>query len=275
MHAKKYPFAVRLLGFEPAESAQILVALAQAPHPGPSYFCLLDDSLQEPDLYIANGDNLKALAALAGASPSPIQPAVIVGQASAELPFAQLARPLDPSTLFDLLARLIEQRAQALALITARGLPFVPERRRRPRLDFDLTDPAVYESRRRAPPSGAILIIDKGGAFRDHVARLVGARKLSIEWTDSATTAVRLCDETAVSVVMINTSTPGIDPYRLCSAIKALDGAERVAVVFLVGAAFNYDSARARAAGVRGLLDKPVADRHLVAALKKLLSLPG
>jgi CheY-like chemotaxis protein len=44
-------------------------------------------------------------------------------------------------------------------------------------------------------------------------------------------------------------------------------------VVFLVSPAFHYDSARARDAGVRGLLDKSVADRHLVAALQKLLSL--
>ena len=132
----------------------------------------------------------------------------------------------------------------------------------------------MYQGRRREPPKGAVLIIDKGGAFRDHVAKLLGARRLSVEWTDSASTAVRLCDETPVSLVLVNTSTPGIDPYQLCASIKALADAARIAVVFLVGANFSYDSARARKAGVRGMLDKPIADRHLVAALKKLLSLP-
>lgn len=90
-----------------------------------------------------------------------------------------------------------------------------------------------------------------------------------------STTAVRLCEETPVAVVLINTSTPGIDPYALCAAIKARPEAARVAVVLLVGPTFAYDAARAAAAGVRGFLDKPVADRHLLGAIKKLLSLPA
>lgn len=275
MHAQKYPFAVRLIGFAPAESAGITAALTRAPQAGPAYAILHDDSLQEPDLYLANGDDLAALATLAGANPSASQPALIVGAPAAEFPFPRIGRPLDPLRMFELLAELVGARADALARIAARGLPCVPERRRRQRLDFDLTDPSLHQSRRREPPSGAVLIIDKGGAFRDHVAKLLGARRLPVEWTDSAPTAVRLCDETPVALVMVNTSTPGIDPYRLCAAIKALASAARIAVVFLVGATFSYDSARARAAGVRGMLDKPIADRHLVAALKRLLSLPA
>ncbi|TFW34064.1 response regulator, partial [Massilia horti] len=147
-------------------------------------------------------------------------------------------------------------------------------RRRHPRLIDDMPDPARYEAQRQAPPSGAVLIIDSGGAFRDNVAKVLGARRGPVEWTDSAPTAVRLCDETPVSLVMINTSVPGVDPYAVCGKIKA-QGGGRTAVVLLVGPAFHYDSARARDAGVRGLLDKPVAERHLVAALHKLLSLPG
>ncbi|HZV64698.1 MAG TPA: response regulator [Telluria sp.] len=273
MHVQKYPFAVRLIGFAPPESASLAAALALAPAAGPAYAALAEDSLQDPDFYLANGDDLAALARLAGANPSAIQPALIVGTPAAEFPFPRLARPLDPLRMFELLAGLVASRAAALARITARGLPLPPERRRRQRLDVDLTDPAVYGARRRAPPNGAVLIIDKGGAFRDHVAKLLGARRLSVEWTDSASTAVRLCDETPVSLVLVNTSTPGIDPYRLCAEIKSLAEATRIAVVFLVGANFGYDGVRARAAGVRGMLDKPIADRHLVAALKKLLSL--
>jgi hypothetical protein len=45
-------------------------------------------------------------------------------------------------------------------------------------------------------------------------------------------------------------------------------------VVLLVGKMFNYDSDRARGAGVRGLLDKPVGDRSLVCMLQRLASLP-
>ncbi|QNA90454.1 hypothetical protein G4G28_21670 [Massilia sp. Dwa41.01b] len=68
---------------------------------------------------------------------------------------------------------------------------------------------------------------------------------------------------------------PGIDPYALSRAIKSQAGAGRTAVVLLVGHTFSYDSALARGAGVRGLLDKPVADRNLVAVLQRLAALPA
>jgi CheY-like chemotaxis protein len=275
MHSPKYPFAVRLIGFSAPEAAEVRAALAQAPPAGPSYFCLLEDSLQEPDLYIVNGDDLPALTTLSGASPTDLTPALLVGRAAPAFPFPQLARPLDAARMHQLLAGLVHKRAQAMAQLTARGLaPVVVERRRHPRLDIDLTDPLLHEQRRKEAPSGAILIVDKGGAFRDHVAKVLGARSLPVEWTDSACAAVRLCDETAVSVLMINTSTPQVDPYRLCADVKGLPAAERTAVVFLVGRSFSYDAPRARAVGVRGLLDKPVADRHLYSAIKKLMSLP-
>ncbi|RJG21804.1 response regulator [Massilia cavernae] len=275
MQEKRYPFAVRLIGFSQPEQATIAAALTQAPAAGPAYFCLLDDSLQEPDLTIVNGDDLHALAALSAAGPPEVHPALVIGQPAVDLAFPCLPRPFDTGQLYQLLAGLVARRAEALAQLTARGLPSVPERRRSVRLDVDLTDPSEYIMRRRSPPRGAVLIIDKGGAFRDHVARLLGARRLGVEWTDSAPAAVRLCDETPVSVVMVNTSAPGIDPYELCSTIKAQDGGADIAVVLMVSPAFPYDCSRARAAGVRGMLDKPINDRVLVGTLKRLLSLPA
>lgn len=278
MHSPKYPFAVRLIGFAAPEAAEVCAALAQAPPAGASgasYYCLLDDSLQEPDLYIVNGDDLAALTALAGANPTDLAPALLIGQPAPAFPFPRLPRPLDAARMHQALAGLIARRATVLASLSARGMTApVVERRRHPRLDIDLTDPSVQAQRRKEAPSGAILIVDKGGAFRDHVARMLVARRIPVEWTDRAGTAVRLCDETEVSVLMINTSTPQVDPYRLCADVKGLPAAWRTAVVFLVGRNFSYDAPRARAAGVRGLLDKPVADRHLYAAIKRLMSLP-
>ncbi|MGZ8288130.1 MAG: response regulator [Telluria sp.] len=275
MQDKKYPFAVRLVGFSEPEQVRIAAALTQAPAAGPAYFCLLDDSLQEPDLTIANGDDLHALARLPASGPADVHPALVIGQPPVDLAFPCLPRPFSPDNLCQLMSGLVSRRAEALARITARGLPFVPERRRTSRLDVDLTDPTEYIMRRKSPPRGAVLIIDKGGAFRDHVARLLGARRLGIEWTDSAPAAVRLCDETPVSVVLVNTSAPGIDPYQLCSTIKSQDNGSGIAVVLMVSPAFPYDCSRARAAGVRGMLDKPIADRTLVGTLKRLLSLPA
>lgn len=302
MHAPRYPFTVRLVGFAPAECAQLETLLARAPLPGPSYFCLHDDSLQEPDLYIADGANPVAMARLACLPPGALQPILVIGGEGASSQRI-LPRPVNRASLYEALADLLDSRVQALAALAARGQRCQPERRRRPRLAPDTEPPDYYTRLRQGPPDGAVLIIDKGGAFRDHVARVVantlartlasssskaaehstaaasclapGAAGRPVEWTDSSRAAVRLCDETPVSLVMINTCAPGIEPYSLSSAIKSQEGAGRTAVLFLVGQSFKYDSLRARDAGVRGLLDKPVADRHLLATFQKLLAMPG
>ena len=274
MHSKRQSLSVRLLGFPSSEGAELGTALAHPPRDGPSYSCLLGDSLQEPDLTIANGDDLSALAALLAWQPNASRPALVIGSAGMAFPCAHLARPLDMFQMFKLLTEMGRKRAEALAANPASAAPPQHDRRRRIRLDLDITDPAEFVKMRRQAPRGAVLIVDKRGALRDHVARLLSVHEVAVEWTESAVAAVRLCAETPVAVVMINTSTPGIDPYALCAEIKQQEGAERIAVVLLVNQASGYDTARARAAGVRGLLDKPMADRHLLAALKKLLSLP-
>ncbi|MES2298115.1 MAG: response regulator [Pseudomonadota bacterium] len=274
MLEKKYPFGIRLIGFEPRETTQIATLLAQAPDSGPAYSCLSEDSLQDPDLYFVNGDDLKALATVAALNPSAIQPALIIGAAAVDFPAPNIPRPLAPARMFAILNVLIGQRADAMALLTAAGLPSIPERRRRERIDFDLTDPKVYEAQRRARPTGSVLLIDQSSAFRDHVARLMSSRKVLVEWTDTAAEAVQKCQDGNVALVLINATTQGINPYGLCTSIKALPNAMRICVLLLVGQHFIYDSARARASGVRGMLDAPIADRHLVAVLQKILSLP-
>ncbi|QYF95844.1 response regulator [Massilia sp. PAMC28688] len=269
----KYPFAIRLTGFGPEERPRIANALAKAPVDGPGYFCLLEDSLQDPDLTLTNGDDLKALARLMAVAPTALEPAIVVGNAVLDFPYPRLERPLDWPRMFGMMDELLQRRADAMAQLTARGLPFLTERRRRPRLDLDVTDPAEYVKRRKAAPKGAVLIVDKSNALRDHLAGLMAGRVV-VEWTDTAAVAVEQCAKGEVSLVMINTSTPAIDPYGLTAAVKAQKGGERIAVVLLVGSSFHYHSVRAKGVGVRGILDKPVADRHLVATLKKLLSLP-
>ena len=269
MQAKKTPTAVRLLGFAPADASAITSLLAEAPPCGPNYACLHEDSLQEPDVYLADGDNTCAMLRLAGMRSTPL--ALQVGGAERGNGWTRVERPLEAASLHAMLARLVAERRRVLERQCACGEAPLPERRRRQRgLDGLAID---GEALRQPPHDGKVLIVDGGGAFRAHLAQLVGAQRLAVAWTDSAPAAVRLCDETPVSLAMINTATPGIDPYALCAAIKAQEGAGRTAVVFLVGRAFCYDTARAHSAGVRGLLDQPVGDRSLVAMLMRLTSM--
>jgi len=277
MHLSSYPFTVRLTGFTPGESAWLEALLARAPGVGPSYSCLHDDSLQEPDLYIANGDSPTALTRLGCLPPGSLQPALVIGNPDNPDagPWRTLARPVDPLQLYEALAELLDTRVQVLVQQSTRSIRSVlAERRRRPRLAPDCETQAFYTRQRRGPVDGAVLIVDKECKLRNQVARVLGPRRVPVEWTDSLCAAVRLCDETKVSLVLINTAAVGIEPYEVCSSIKSQDGAQRTPVVFLVEQSFHYDSVRARRAGARGLLTTPVAGRHWMLTFQKLLDLP-
>lgn len=262
------PYTVRLLGFEPDEWHHLDALLTHCPEGGMAFTCLDDACLHEPDFYIADVDGPVGRAALTRANPGPVQPAIVVSRVSSPLPFPRVARPFVRAQLHSLLAEMVCRRTQALALL--RGSAHVPERRRHPRIEAPRVD-AAWQHRRQAARYGAVLILDNGGAFRDHVARLLGGRRMAIEWTDSAPMAMKLCDETHVSLVMIDTGMAGVDPYGLCAAIKAQEGAFRTAVVLLRGQGFRFDSVRGSDCGLRGVLDKPVGDRDLVALLNRLL----
>jgi len=272
MTSPTFPFAVRLIGFPPEEEALFDENFAVRQGRGYGYFRLVEDNLQDPDLYIANGRQLKALVTLADLRPSGVRPAMLVGAPDVMLPYPVVDHPVRWEQLFGTLDELVEKRADALSRLEASDIVTVPERRRRDRIDLDLTDPAEYEKMRaKVPEKGAVLVVDKAPALRDYLSDLLTRQKVRVLWVSDETDAVEVCKREPVAVVMINTSTPGVDPYRLCWAIKEKDSPVRVAVVFLVSKPFVYDLQQARYVGADGFLNKPLASHHLVAALKKFL----
>ena len=131
MHAHKIPTAVRLLGFGHEDARKLVALLDAAPRSGPLYACLHDDSLQEPDIVLADGANPEALAWLEGMRCAP--PALVIGGAP-HGGYDHLDLPFEPEHLYETLTQMLAERRRALALLIARGEPFLAERRRRPRL---------------------------------------------------------------------------------------------------------------------------------------------
>ncbi|GAB2849759.1 hypothetical protein GCM10027277_17410 [Pseudoduganella ginsengisoli] len=269
----KFPFAVRLAGF-PREAAQALeTTLRAAPAHGPQYFCLSEHSLQEPDLVLAYGPDLKAMAELSAQADVPgeldLRPALVLGQPAAPLPYPGLPLAFDPGAFHIQLALLVARRADALARLAGEGLPPIPERRRMPRLDFDLTDPAEYEAMRGKSRRGAVLVVDGGGRLAAQASQLMKPYRITVLAASDEASALAAGAEAPLSVVLINTSLPGIDAYRVSAALRAQADAQPPEVVLVVAPPFKYDGKRGRAAGVAGLLDKPVADATLRTVLKR------
>lgn len=272
MQVTHFPFAVRLLGFSEPEMELFRDYFELEQEHGHAYFCLSEDSLQEPDIFIANADDLKALAQLSAYGPSDARPALLLGKPLAKLPYVCLPRPISWELVFTSLARLIEKRADVLSRLSVASELFgIPDRRRRERLDIDLSDPADYIKMRRAPARGGVLIVDKNGEFANRLGELMARYGISVDWVDNEDAVIDVCGHRPVAVVMINTSTHDIDPYRLCLGVKQMNAMSQTAVIFLVGKPFVYDRTRAQEVGSDGLLDKPLASQHVILALKKFL----
>jgi len=272
MQIQSFPFAVRLIGFSSPEAERIDAAFTAEQGKGYGYFRLMDDNLQDPDLYLVDAAELKALVTLSDLAPNDVRPALLVGTPETALPYACIERPLRLSGLFEALDTLVEKRADALSRLGASGVVTVPERRRRDRVDLDLTDPAEYtRMRAKLPVNGGILIVDKNPAFRTYLSDLLMHHNMPVAWAGDEAKAADMCAQQSMAVVMINTATPGIDPYRLSKAIKQATRVEKTTVIFLLSKPVIYDVELARSAGVDGYLNKPVASHHLLTVLKKFL----
>lgn len=267
-----FPFAVRLFGFDQQETAIVEEAFASPVGKGYGYFVLAEDNLQDPDLYVAKGDDLRALVHLSHLRPSEVRPALLVGAPQIDLPYPRIAAPFDPADMIVALDLLVEKRADALARLEASDVVLVPERRRGNRLDMDLTAPAEYEKLRvRRPENGMVLVLDKTPALSDYLRDLLERHQMRVAWAGDEESAVTLCKQHPTAIMLINTSTPDVDPYRVCWAVKEKDAPVSTAVVFLVSKPFVYDAEQAHYVGADGFLNKPLASQHLISVLKKFV----
>jgi CheY-like chemotaxis protein len=274
MSKRRFPFAVRLIGFSPENASAFDVAFATGWGKGYAYARLEEGNLQDPDLYIANAGQPKAMLALADLRPSDVRPALLVGTPIGDLPYSQVEWPIRWPKLFKALDHLIEKRADALSRLEASDIVIVPERRRRDRLALDLSDPDEFiKMRAHIPADGMVLVVDKNPAFRDHLSDILDRYNIPVEWAGNEAKAVALSHQRATAMVMVNTSTPDVDPYRLCWTVKENDRSVKISVVFLASKPFVYDVEQARQVGVDGYLNKPVASNQLMSVLKRFLPL--
>lgn len=271
MTTDRHRFAVRLVGFPPDAARALAQGLARAPADGPSYLCLSEDSLQDPDLYIANGAELKALAAIASLAVGDVRPALVLGATGVSLPYPNLPLPVQWRALYAELARLLARRADVLAGLSVAGQPLVPERRRRERLDLDLTDPAVYERMRKPRREGAVLCVDANAQFSEQLSQSLQPFGTAVLWAVDGVAALALCRQQTVAVVLLDFAAPIIDHYLLCAQLRSAAGQPEV--VFLAQSAHDYDSTRARAAGAAGMLEKPLAQHQIQSVLRKFMRL--
>ncbi|MET3119707.1 CheY-like chemotaxis protein [Undibacterium sp. GrIS 1.8] len=274
MSEKNPTIAIRLIGFTPKENDTFSTVLAVMREKGYRYLCLRDGSLQDPDLFIVNAEDMKALATLSDINPGHAQPVLLIGKTKVSLPYAVMPRPIRWRKLFDVLDELVDERQLLLTTLSAYGEVAIPERRRRERLDFDLTDPSVYQKMRNsATPRGGILIIDKDMRFRDYVAAIMERYNIPVGMSNDAETALSLDAQYQYGLTMINTSTPDIDPYGLCRSLKGQNEHRKTNVMFLIDKTFVYNQEFAQSVSCDGFLNKPLSRKLVLSTIQKFLQL--
>lgn len=273
MSQKTPTIAIRLLGFSPKEEDTFSTVLAVAREKGYRYLVLKPGSLQDPDLYIVNAEDIKALATLSDLNPGDAQPVLLVGKTSISLPYPAMPRPIRWRKLLEILDDLIDRRQMLLTTLSAYHAVAVPERRRRERLDLDLTDPAEYQKMRRATPAGGILVVDKDNRFREYVAGIMDRYGVPVTLACDERSALMLDRNNRHALTMINTSTPDVDPYRLCGEIKKQHAGHKTTVIFLIDKSFGYKPAAAESAGCDGFLNKPLSRKLVLLTIQKFLHL--
>ena len=279
MKNKSRSIAVRCSGFSTREINILDATFAVEQSRDHHYFRLSEDSLQEWDICLVNSDDLKALASLAKMVPSEFHPVLLVGMPQVELPYLAVQRPIRWLKLFDALDALIGKRDLLLAQRNPSHLALgvsPRERRRRERLDLDLTDPSEYERMRaKAPQIDRILVVDQYSTFRDDLALTMAAYVVPVEWAGDAASAAEVYVQQPISVVLINPRLPDLDPYFFCMQIKHRHQGQghRISVIFLIEEGFSYDHELARQAGCDGFLMRELGQPQIFMALSKFLSL--
>lgn len=274
MSQKSPAIAIRLLGFSAKEEDTFSTVLAVAREKGYSYVCLKQGSLQDPDVYIVNAEELKAVTTLSDINPGDAQPVLLIGKTEISLPYQTMPRPIRWRKLFDLLDDMIDRRQLLLTTLSAYNTISVPERRRSKRIDLDLTDPLVYQRMRKAGPlPGGILIVDKDNRFREYVAMIMDRYSVPVTLACDERSALMLERNNRHALTMINTSTQEVDPYRLCAELKKQNANGSSTVIFLVDRGFNYNTVEAEKVKCDGFLNKPLSRKLVLQTIQKFLHL--
>lgn len=274
MPTKIPTIAIRLLGFTPKEEDTFASVLAVAREKGYRYLCLKPGNLQDPDLHIVNAESLRALATLSDLNLGEAQPVLLIGKTEIDLNYATMPRPIRWRKLFEVLDGLIDRREMLLTTLSAANTVLVPERRRRERLDLDLTEASDYQRMRKpALAKGGILVVDKDNRFREYVAMIMDHYKVPVTLAYDERSALMLDRNNRHGLTLINTSLEGLNPYDLCAELKRQNSDCRTSVIFLIDRSFEYKFSKAEQAGCDGFLTKPLSRKQVLSTIQKFLNL--
>lgn len=298
-------YAIELMGFAAADKAVIEAALALSVDRPYTYVEHLDVD-RRADLFLANADDLSALVALSGKAPDEMHPAVLIGGDSHGLDWPRIPRPIRWLDMFETLdssmSRAVAQRSFAQTL-TPTSWPHV-DRRRRPRLDIDLTAPTEYLDMRSslnstsagvlgpvtvlpewltpapidsvvptptpwpAPAADRALIVGGCGAARAVFAAQCLEAGLILDEALTGLDALNLLERAAYRWMIVDRLVSDMDAFELCRRASMQLHAPSPVIVMVGDEDGRLERMRASLSGCSSLLVGPVTRDQLQAVLR-------
>jgi DNA-binding response OmpR family regulator len=117
-----------------------------------------------------------------------------------------------------------------------------------------------------------ILVVDDDPTVREVVVSYLRANQHDVREAPDGETALRLADELAADLVVLDLMLPGIDGLEVCRRLRAGHGpAASVPVIFLTARDGEIDRVLGLEMGADDYLTKPFSPRELVARVKAVL----
>ena len=127
-----------------------------------------------------------------------------------------------------------------------------------------------------AAPRHRVLIVDDEESTRLLIARLLSrGMKVEAQLAGTCEQALRLARNYAYDAILLDLLMPGMGGLELLRAIRRSSANMATPVLVVSMLADDVTVERCRAAGADAHLAKPVEDRRLLAAVKKLLAERG
>ena len=100
-----------------------------------------------------------------------------------------------------------------------------------------------------------ILVVDAENTLKQCLSHLLPQSGFSVEVTDSALDAIRICESKSIDILLIDHALPDTDGFDLCQRISSKGSSTYIVMMCECARIFEHE--KARALGAKACISKP------------------